>query len=243
MWDTLIPAALGFAGSLFGGDDNPGDAVGSQLNRIPQYGYDAYNPFIEQGKQASQQLFPIQNQQAQNPADYYNNILSQYKPSQGYQYRQNQLTKGLSNTAASGGFAGTENHQNAYGELVNSLMGQDMQQFLSNILGIQQQGSQGLEHQVNRGFHSAGNLADYLGGVGGAQAQNAGAGMDYGNQGNAGVYSALSGLIKPLGGLLGGGKSRAFGGQGPVQGGYGGQSWGGAQKTNLGNMLGGRPWG
>lgn len=217
MWGalaSLIPAAIGAVGAFQGarGRNNPGNAAQPYLNQIPGQGQQAYNPFIQSGQQAEQQLNPITSQFAQNPFDVYNNILGQYKPSQGYQYRQDKLTQGLHNTAASGGFAGTNNHQDQYGNLVNSLMGQDQQQFLQNILGIQGAGMEGLESRVGRGSQAAGGLADYLGNAGQMQATNAYQGQSNKNAARGQAYSSLASLIGGGMGAFGGTKTPSLSG-------------------------------
>lgn len=166
-----------------------------QMGQIQQYGQQAYNPFIQQGQQAGQQLSPMYQQQATNPVGQYNDIMGQYQPSAGYQYKQDKLNQALHNTAASGGYAGTGGDQQQRGELTNALMGEDMQQFLQNILGIQGAGQKGLEGQAERGYGAAGNLADYMGAAQGQQGlfNMVGQKQNQGNRNDA--ASVLAGLI------------------------------------------------
>ena len=205
---TMMAIAQG-ANSLYGmfGKNNPGRAANKQLNQIPGYGRDAYNPFIQQGQQAQQQLSPQYSQMASNPMGQYNDIMSQYQPSAGYQYQYDKLNKAAGNTAASGGFAGTDNDVMNRSEMFQGLLGGDMQQFLQNILGIQGTGQAGLQHQADTGYHASGSLADYLGGASQLQARNSAFGRYLGNENR---NSAMSGLGS-LAGLLGGGKSPSGG--------------------------------
>lgn len=224
--DPVTIAALVQGGTAlfntFSGNRNA-KKMNQQLGQIQGYGREAYNPFIQQGQQAGQQLSPMYQQQAQNPVGQYNDILSQYQPSQGYQYKQGKLNQVLHNTAASGGYAGTGGDQQQRGELTNALMGEDMQQFLQNILGIQGAGMKGLEGQQQRGYESSGNLADYLGGAAGQQQlfNMVGQGQNQANRNDA--ASILSGLIGGskdnglgdlFGKIFGGGSGGATGGQG-----------------------------
>ena len=144
------------------GGSNPFEHAKPYLNAIPQFGKEAYSPYIQQGQQAQQGL-PNYQQMAQNPGEFYNELSKQYKPSQQYQNRYEQGMRAANSTAAAGGYVGTPDDQRGRGELVNKLMGEDFQQFLQNILGIQGFGAQGLENQANRGYNASGNLADYLG--------------------------------------------------------------------------------
>ena len=84
-------------------------------------------------------------QMANDPTQFINNIMKQYTPSEGYKYKQNQLQSAVRNSAASGGFAGTRYDQGNQAELIKGLLGEDMQQYLSNILGTQAQGLSGVE--------------------------------------------------------------------------------------------------
>ena len=219
---AALPALLQGGGTLLNmfGARNPARNAGNDLGKIQGYGQQAYNPFIQQGQQAGQQLSPMYQSQAQNPTGQYNDIMSQYQPSAGYQYKQGKLNQMMHNTAAAGGYAGTGGDQQQRGELTNSLMGEDMQQFLKDILGIQGAGMKGLEGQAERGYGAAGNLADYMGTAG---SQNAGANYMKQLHGNESMQSGLGMLASLIGGkdagagglsdmfsqLFGGGKGSA----------------------------------
>lgn len=177
------------------GKNNPGRAAGNALGPIQGYGQSAYNPFIQQGQRAESQLFPQYSQMAGNPTDFYNNILKQYQPSAGYQYQEDKLNKAAGNTAAAGGFAGTDEDVRGRSEMLQQLMGGDMQRFLENILGIQGRGMQGLEQRVDRGYSASSNLADYAGSAATQQAGFDAYGRNQANKARNSGLSALSGLI------------------------------------------------
>ena len=226
----LVSGGLGLM-SAFGsgrrGNENPGGQALGMLNRNPAIGHQYYDPFIQQGQEAGNQLFPIQNQFAgiqqqmgNNPTGFLDQLMSQYKPSEGYKYREKNLMQGAHNTAASGGFAGTEGDVRNRSELVNSLMGQDMQQFLQNVLGIQGQGMNpdlaglgGLSERVGRGYNASSALADYLGDTNSMMASAAGSEAGYRGQSRqqrrSNIYNSLSSLIGGIptgggGGMMGG---------------------------------------
>ncbi len=202
-----IGSLLQGGASLMGmfGKNNPGRAAGSALAPIPEYGKQAYNPFIQQGQQAQQQLNPLYGQMTNNPQDYYNQLLSGYEPSAGYQHRQNNLNQTAHNAAAAGGYAGTGGDIEQRTQLINELMGGDIRQYLNDIMGIQGQGQKGLEGQVDRGFDASGALADYLGGAAG---QQAGYNTFTRHQQNVNRNSGLSSLAELIGGgSFGGGAS------------------------------------
>lgn len=185
------------------GKNNPARAAGKELGKIGGYGREAYNPFIQQGQSAMQQLGPQYGQMSGQPTDFYNQIIGQYKPSAGYQYKENKLNQLGHNTAAAGGYVGTQGDVQNRSEMISGLLGADMQEYLQNILGIQGSGQAGLQRQADTGFGASGALADYLGSAAGQQGafntfgrneQNANR-----NQGMAGLSKFISGFQKPQG--------------------------------------------
>ena len=162
----------GFGGGG-GGMSNPADSARPYLNQIPGTVKPYLEPYIQGGApaqrdamQAYQNIYNQYNQapdlynnpnidfnkstaaygqMANDPTQFINNIMKQYTPSEGYKYKQNQLQSAVRNSAASGGFAGTRYDQGNQAELIKGLLGEDMQQYLSNILGTQAQGLSGVE--------------------------------------------------------------------------------------------------
>ncbi len=141
---------------------SPEEAAQPYFNKIPGILTESQQPYINRGNEAYNQVAPQYNQMTSNPGNFLDQLMQGYKPSQGYGYRENRLQQALGNTAAAGGFRGTGEDQYNQAELVNSLMGQDMQQYLQNVLGVQGAGLQGLENIQNRGYQSSGNLGSGL---------------------------------------------------------------------------------
>jgi len=179
---------------------NPADSAMPYLNQIPQFGREGYQPFIDQGQQAQQQLNPLYERMSQDPSAYINALMQNYSPSEGYRFKEQQMLRGAQNSAAQGGFAGTQNDQMAQADMIRGLLGGDMQQYLQNVMGAQGQGMQGLENQVGRGYESAGNLAGYLGNALGAQGGLAFQGQQQRNQNRADKRNAIFNLLGSLAG-------------------------------------------
>lgn len=196
-------ALLGGLGGLFGGDDS-GEDPAQFLNQIPGIGKQYYEPYIQRGNEAQGRANNQYNRMAENPTDFINQIISSYKPSEGYKFREKNALNAARNSAAAGGFSGTHNDQMGQAELVNGLMGNDMQQWLQNILGAQGTGLQGLENESNRGFQSSGNLADYLGSALGQRAGLAHNRQQQGQQNSREMMAGLGQLLGAAGGLAGG---------------------------------------
>lgn len=96
-----------------------------------------------------------------NPMEFVDEIMRGYEPSRGYNFKEKRMRDAMRGTAAAGGFAGTEVDREDQANLVREMLGQDMQQFLTNILGVQSQGASGLERmQTGR---ERGQERQYLG--------------------------------------------------------------------------------
>ena len=141
------------------------DAANQYLNQIPGVGHQGYDPYINAGMDASGRTKNKYEELMSDPTAFINKLMEGYKPSEGYQFQKDQLTKELSNTAAAGGVAGTPMDQLNQGEQIQGLLGKDMQQFLQNILGVFNTGLEGEEGIASRGYDASKNLTDLLGGA------------------------------------------------------------------------------
>ena len=188
---SWLSKALGLSSS-----QNPANAAQPYLNQIPDVGHQYYDPYIKNG---------------QNPGEFLNQLQSGYKPSDAYQFKSDELQKGMRAMGAAGGYGGTPFHQMQYGEQADQLLSGDMQQYLQNALGI-----------YDQGLNASGSMAGLLSGNLESQATNAFTGQQQQNQSNQALISAL---MKALGqgagagvGYMGGGWSGAAdmlsGGQG-----------------------------
>lgn len=179
---------------------NPANAAMPYMNQIPGIGRQYYEPFINEGQQAGQQLNPLYERMSQDPSQYINALMQNYSPSEGYQFKEQQMLRGAQNSAAAGGFAGTQNDQMGQADMIRGLLGGDMQQYLQNVLGVQGTGMQGMENRVGRGYESAGNLAGYLGNALGAQGGLAYQGEAQRNQQRADKRNSIFNLLGNLAG-------------------------------------------
>lgn len=201
---------MGFLDFLFGGDEkNPADAAMPYLDQISGVGKQYLEPYIQPGMQAQQMAQSQYDAMSGDPMAYLNKLMEGYKPSQGYQYREKRLSDALGNTAAAGGYRGTKEDQIAQAELINALMGSDIQQYLQNVQGIQGRGLQGQENTINRGYGASNTLADYLGSALNAQA---GLQLQGANAQNQARQANRQGLMKFLTPLIGAGVGFAAGG-------------------------------
>jgi hypothetical protein len=146
-----------------GGGKNPMDAANQYLNQIPGVAHQGYDPYVNAGLDASGKTKSKYEDLMNDPTGFINKLMEGYKPSEGYQFQKEQLTKELGNTAAAGGIAGTPQDQMNQGEGIQKLLSGDMQQFLKNVLGVFDTGLEGEEGIAGRGYDASGKLTDALG--------------------------------------------------------------------------------
>jgi hypothetical protein len=202
---------------LFRGGKDPSKAAQPYLNQIPGVGHQYYDPYITAGQNAGNRTQTEYEGLINDPVALINKIMEQYKTSDAYGFKKDQLLRQMGATSAAGGFAGTKDDQLAQAEGVQGLLSQDMEEFLAHALGLYGTGLQGEEGIANRGFESSKNLADLLGG---ALNQQAGLAFQGQQQKNANKQSIFSSLAKALG--QGAGAIYNGGMPGPTTAGYGG---------------------
>jgi hypothetical protein len=159
----LGPAAGGLMGLFGGGNKNPADAGMSYLNQIPGALQPYYQPWINGGQNAMNQTQGVYGQMTQDPNAYYDKIASGYKQSPGYQARLQAGLQATGNAAAAGGMAGSNQHQFEAAEKANDIQGQDFQNYLNQVLGINNTGLQGNENALNRGYNASTGYGNALG--------------------------------------------------------------------------------
>lgn len=183
---------------------NPAKAAMPYFQQAGTTLQNTYNPFIQRGENAYQMLEPQYNQMLNNPADYYNDILSEYAPSSSYQVMSDALSKALDNTMRASGTYGTDEHDRRKAQLINSLLSQDMQQFFNNVSGIQSQGLQGYQGWGNQGYNAASTLGSDLSNLYGTEATLAFNGAQDYNAAHQSKIQELGRLLSmALGGYLG----------------------------------------
>lgn len=154
---------MSWLSNLFGGGPSPMDSANQYLDQIPGVAHQGYDDYINQGRDASGKTKSKYEDLMNDPTGFINKLMQGYKPSEGYQFQKDQLTKELGNTAAAGGVAGTPMDQMNQGEGVQKLLSGDMQQFLQNVLGEFHTGLAGEEGIAERGFDASKELTDLLG--------------------------------------------------------------------------------
>lgn len=217
MWPALIAAGASLLGSYLSSRGSSGGSSGDAsgyLNRIAPMAKEQFNPYIQRGNEAQGLASGKYNQMAADPMAFLNQITAGYNPSEGYKFKEKRALEAARNSAAAGGFSGTRNDQLQQAEMTKGLLGQDMQEWLSNVLGIQGAGLMGQQHVADTGFHASQSLADMLGQALGAQSGLAYEDVKEKRGNNQALMGGLGNLIEMGIGALSGGKGGASGGKG-----------------------------
>lgn len=109
--------------------------------------------------------------------------------------KRDAMLKAAGNTAAAGGMRGSIQDISHESGILDMLMGDDMQQWLKNVLGIQGAGLQGESHLYDSGYDASKSIAGDLSNVLGTQAGLAFQGQREENKRNDDRNSGLGKLI------------------------------------------------
>lgn len=192
---------MDFLSSIFGGgNNNPANSAMPYLDQAENTIKPYYDPYIQQGQQAYSAISPQLNQMMSNPTEFLNSLMKNYQQSQGYQLKRDEMSRAAGNTAAAGGQRGSQYDINQQVRLDDMLMGEDMQQWLQNILGIQNTGLGGMSNLYNTGYDASKSLSGDLSNILGTKSQLAFQGQRENNQQQNDIFG---GLLSGFGGALG----------------------------------------
>lgn len=191
---------MSWLSDFFNGGKNPADAAMPYLNQIAPTVKGYYDPYIGYGKEAYNALNPSITQMGKDPTAFLENIMSKYEPSRAYKLREEEASRAAGNSAAAGGMRGSLTDIKNQARIADSLLGDDMQQWLQNVMGIQTKGQEGLSHLFDTGYNASGALSGDLSNILGTQAGLAFQGQANQNKSRSDL---LSGLIQAFGGIAG----------------------------------------
>ncbi len=147
---------------LFMGE-NPANKAMPFLQQIPGQVQPFYQPYINEGRRASEESQGIYSGMSNDPADFINRLMESYSPSRGFEFKRDQALQAARNASAAGGGLGTRYDQMRQAEIANALAGQDMYDWLDRTLGVQQAGLHGQELGAERGYNASTGYGDILG--------------------------------------------------------------------------------
>jgi len=193
--------------------NNPADASKPYLDQVPGATKPYYQPYIDEGRNASGNVNREYGRMTDNPQDVYDQMGKGYKESPGYQTRLQAGLQAAQNASAAGGMLGTPQYQQQSAQIANDMSSKDYEDYMNHMMDIYGQGVQGQQGTANQGYDASKGYADILGNNLNDQATNAYEGQkntnEYNNQrknqGWGDMFSGLGGLSGLFGGSQGGG--------------------------------------
>lgn len=187
MWDSLG----GIAGGLFGLGNDPYKDAMKKMKRYTDQAAGYQNPFYNEGKNAIPQ-YQDWLSGMKDPSAFINDLMGGYQESPWSNYLQDQSMRAAKNMGSASGLTGSTPLMLQAQENSQNLASQDMEKWLSNVLGINTQYGSGLNNEINRGQQSANMLSNLYSGLGGDMA-----GASYGSNMNTNrnMSSILAGLF------------------------------------------------
>ncbi len=175
---------FGGAGNLFGDfmSHNPYNASKGYLDQYEHQLPGYYNDYIHRGGRAGSDLEGRYGSLLNDPGGLQNKIGQGYHQSPGFKFALQQALGAGNNAAAAGGMSGTPQHQQRNMKTATGLADQDYNHWLSNSLGLYNQGLTGEQGMYGTGFNASNALAQGMGSAFGAQAQNAAQQAQWGNR-------------------------------------------------------------
>jgi hypothetical protein len=198
----LAGIGSGLAGLFGGGGKDPYDAAKGYYDKIPGTISPYFNPYIQAGHGALNQLQGQFGGLINDPSAMYNKVAGGYHQSPGFQWQLGQGMNAAGNAAAAGGLAGSPQHQQQAATMAEGLANQDFQNYMSQALGLYGTGLSGMQGINQMGYNAsdqlAGGLANNLQNQGnmafaGQAARNQSRGSSWGN-----IFGGLASLVGGL---------------------------------------------
>jgi hypothetical protein len=188
----------GFLGGLFGNSGAPYDKAMDQYRQWGDKAAGGLQPYQDAGTGA------IKNYQdwlagQKDPSKFINNLMGGYKESPYAQNMQQEAMRSAQNQASAMGLSGSTPLLQYMQQNAGNIASQDQNQWLQNVLGVNQQYGQGQNNLMSGGQNAANslsNLYNQMGGRMGEQEYN----KDASRQNN--LWNMLGGIGSMFGGLF-----------------------------------------
>ena len=137
------------------------NAIRGGVNQATGY----LNPYNTAGQQGLNNWMSMLSKY-NNPEDYYNKIMGNWKMSQGAQSQMTGAMDAIKNAMAARGMMGSGQELKDLGKTYEDYASRDQQNYLNNILGIGNTGLQGYGDLAHMGLNAAGNMGNFAYGGG-----------------------------------------------------------------------------
>ncbi len=185
-------------GGLWGDSNKPYDKAMEQYQRYGQMAQQQQQPYMQAGRQAIPQYQDwLQGQK--DPTAFINNLMGGYQESPYANYLQQQSMRAGENFGSANGLTGSTPLMQQLQQNAHNIASQDQNQWLSNVLGINQQYGQGQQNLMSGGQGAANNLSNLYSHLG-EQMANGAFGSETGRQQDRGdIFGGLGSILGSFG--------------------------------------------
>ncbi len=148
----------GFLGGLFGNSGSPYDKAMDQYRDWNDRAVGEQNPWRDNGIEAMNRYKAWMNNM-QNPVDFMNKLVSQYRPSAQTDFLQQQAQNAGINAGSATGMSGSSPMIQQMQTNAGNIAQQGLSSWLQNILGLNSQYGGSLDNLMNRGQHASDTLS------------------------------------------------------------------------------------
>lgn len=192
----LFGGGLGsMLGGLFGHSERPYDKAMEQYEKYGNLARQQQQPYMQAGQQAIPQ-YQSWLQGQQDPSGFINNLMQNYQESPYTNYLQQQAMRAGQNSASANGMLGSSPMMLQQQQNAANISQQGMNDWLSNVLGINTQYGQGQQYLMQGGQGAANNLSQLYSNLGNQMGE-----QSYNREGNKqnSFWNALGGVGSMIG--------------------------------------------
>jgi len=153
----------GIFGGLFGDPEKPYQQAINQYEKYGNKGQQVQNPFLNAGSGAIPQFQDWLNGQ-KDPSEFINNLMDKYQESPWAKYQQ--AMRAGQNMGSASGLSGSTPLAQFMEQQAQGISSKDMQQWLSNVLGINTNYGAGQQSLMQGGQGAANALTNMYGDLG-----------------------------------------------------------------------------
>ncbi len=194
----MLGGAGGLIGGLFGNSGKPYDKAMEQYQKYMQMGQNTQQPYLNAGTGAIGDYQKWLEGQ-KDPSGFINNLMGNYQESPYAHMLQQQAMNAGNNSASASGMLGSSALMNQQMQNAGQIASGDMNSWLQNVLGINNQYGQGQNNLMQGGQSAANSLTDMYNKMG-QQMGDAAYGKEAGKKND--FWSALGGGLSMLGSFL-----------------------------------------
>lgn len=170
--DMFGSGLAGLFGGMFGNSGSPFGDASKEYQKYAQRGAGVQNPFLQAGTGA---IGNYQNwlQGMQDPSKFMNNLMGQYQESPWAKYQQQQAMRMANNMGSASGMTGSTPLMQQAQQNASNISSGDMSNWISQVLGINNQYGAGQQNLMGMGQEAANSLTGLYGNMGANMGQMA----------------------------------------------------------------------